>query len=434
MAQKIQAIKGVNDVFPPEIHHWHRIEDAARRVLGAYGYDEIRIPIIEKTELFTRSIGEVTDVVEKEMYSFLDKGGDPVTLRPEGTAGVVRAYVEHGIAVSDPAARFWYLGPMFRYERPQKGRYRQFWQLGAELFGQVSPRVDAEMLGMLRALLDEVGIRGVVFQVTSLGDAQCRPQYKADLQAFLRGVSGKLCEDCVRRIETNPLRVLDCKKEGCKEATAGAPMLLDRLCEPCAQHWAETRRNLELLGVAVEINPRIVRGLDYYVRTSFELVHRGEGPEAALGSQNAVGGGGRYDGLVKELGGPPQAPGIGFGLGMERLVLVLQGQEGAAKRPPMVFLAALGPAAGDRAMALAAGLRKAGLRTELAYDAKQKGLSNVLDKADRRGARVAVILGDEELARGVAKVKDLRSGEQSDLPLADATAIAAALKVLVERS
>ncbi|HVO29397.1 MAG TPA: histidine--tRNA ligase, partial [bacterium] len=402
MAQNVQSIKGMNDLFPlaaegMDLLLWARIEEAARRVFPAFGYDEIRTPIAEKTELFTRSIGAATDVVEKEMYTFDDKG-DSLTLRPEGTAGVVRAFVEHGFPQWDPQARFWYLGPMFRRERPQKGRYRQFWQLGVECFGARAPRVDAEQLAMVMALFAEVGIRGVVLQLASLGDSACRPQYKTLLQTFLRGVSEKLCEDCKRRIESNPLRVLDCKKEGCRAATADAPILLDHLCPPCAEHFSEVKRNLDLLGVKYEINPRIVRGLDYYVRTSFEFIHRVEGPDAALGSQNAVGGGGRYDGLVKELGGG-DVPGIGFGLGMERLVLVLQAQEGASKRPPVVYLATMSKSAGDRAMTLARELRARGLRVELDYENKQK-LGNQLDKANRRGARAALILGDDEIAKG----------------------------------
>src|SRR5688572_27512693 len=230
MGQKITSIKGVPDVLPPEIHLWHAIEDAARRIFPTYGYDEIRPAVIEKTDLFTRSIGQETDVVSKEMYSFEDKGEEKITLRPEGTAGVVRAFVEHGIAQTDPTARYWYLGPMFRRERPQKGRYRQFWQLGAEAFGQKSARVDAEMLSMLRDLFSEVGLNGVEFQVASIGDAKCRPAYKTKLQEFLRPKAADLCEACQRRIETNPLRVLDCKEEGCRKATENAPRIMDNLC------------------------------------------------------------------------------------------------------------------------------------------------------------------------------------------------------------
>lgn len=437
MAQTIQSIKGMNDLLPlaPEgmdILVWQRLEAAARRIFPAWGYGEIRTPIAEKTELFTRSIGAATDVVEKEMYAFEDKDGGSLTLRPEGTAGVVRAFVEHKFTQTDPTARFWYLGPMFRRERPQKGRYRQFWQLGAECFGQRSPRVDAEMLAMLKAFLDEVGIRGVSFQVASLGDAACRPAYVEDLRKFLRSVEAELCDDSKRRIDTNPLRVLDCKNEKCRAATASAPMLVDRLCAPCTEHWAEVRRNLDLLSVPYEVNPRIVRGLDYYVRTTFELVHRSEGPDAALGSQNAVGGGGRYDGLVKELGGG-EVPGIGFGLGMERLVLVLQAQEGAGKAPPMVFVATTSKASGDRAMTLARELRARGVRVELDYENK-KNLGNQLDRANRREARAALILGDDELAQGVAKVKDLATGEQTDATLADVDALAARLQAILQRT
>jgi len=373
--------------------------------------------VIEKTELFTRSIGTETDVVSKEMYTFVDKGEDSVTLRPEGTAGVVRAFVEHGVAQTDPKTRWWYLGPMFRRERPQKGRYRQFWQLGAEAFGQGSARVDAEMLAMLRDLFEACALPGVAFHVASIGDAKCRPAYKAKLQEFLRGRADRLCEDCARRIETNPLRVLDCKKEGCRAATQDAPRLMAHLCDECRAHFEELRRSLDLLKVAYEVDDRIVRGLDYYVRTTFELLHTGEG----LGSQNAVGGGGRYDGLVQDLGGPP-VPGVGFALGMERLVLALEARGAAVKAGPDAFLAPMGAAAVERAMVLARELRTAGLRVDMDYDGKKLG--KTLERADKAGARAAVILGEDELARGEAKVKTLATGEETFVPLADlATAL-----------
>ncbi len=421
---KIHAIRGVNDLFAPEVYRWQRLEEAARRLFTAYGYDEIRIPVIERTELFARSIGAATDVVEKEMYAFVDKGGDPIALRPEGTAGVVRAFVEHGLAVSDPSSRFWYCGPMFRHERPQKGRFRQFWQLGAEAFGVASPRVDAETLALLHDYLRAAGIDGVTIRLTSLGDEACRPPYRQTLTGFLRGVEGGLCEDCRRRIDTNPLRVLDCKREGCRAATAAAPLLVDRLCEPCAAHFHEVRRNLDLMEVPYELDPRIVRGLDYYVRTAFELVHRSDAGEA-LGSQNAIGGGGRYDGLVKDLGGPP-VPGIGFALGMERLSMVLAASRGGGDgAPASVYLAALGPAAGDRAQRLAQGLRAREVRVETSYDAKANALGKELARADKRGARLVLILGEAELARNAVGVKDLRIGEQSELPAADVDALAA---------
>lgn len=431
MADKIQSIKGVHDVRPPEIHLWHRLEEAARRIFPTYGYDEIRTPIIEKTDLFSRSIGTETDVVSKEMYTFLDRADqegkqDSITLRPEGTAGVVRAFIEHGLAQTVPSSRFWYQGAMFRRERPQKGRQRQFFQIGAEAFGQESPRVDAEVLVMLRDYLDDVGIRGVVFEVSSLGDEQCRPVYKRELQAFLRGVSDALCEDCKRRIETNPLRVLDCKKEGCRAATAPAPLLLDRVCDPCKEHFAEVRRNLDIAGVAYELNPRIVRGLDYYVRTSFELIHHPAGESGeALGSQNAVGGGGRYDGLVKVLGGPPVA-GVGFALGVERLVLVLQAQQTEAQAPATVWIAAPGAKAQDAAMKLARELRAKGLRIEIGYDAKANDLRKQLERADKKRAKVAIIIGDAELDKNMALVRDLATRTQIEERL-DAGALAAAV-------
>lgn len=487
MAQNITRIKGVNDVLAPEIHLWHRLEDAARRIFPRFGYAEVRTPVFERTELFTRSIGTETDVVSKEMYTFDDEGTS-LTLRPEGTAGVVRAFVENGLHVSANRSRLWYLGPMFRRERSQRGRYRQFWQIGAEMFGETSPRSDAEVLAMLRDFLDDVEIRDVVFEISSLGDAVCRTPYKAELQTFLRGVADPLCEDCRTRIEKNPLRVLDCKKPGCRAATAGAPLLIGRLCDPCKEHFAEVRRNLDLLGIAYVVNPRIVRGLDYYVRTAFELIHRpkearlspeiaakvealpesepwarrlrerlaqdgrlrideafldelrlgarekGDVPrlldkiveDSGLGTQNAVGGGGRYDGLVKELGGGPIA-GIGFGLGVERLVLVLKAQGTEPRTPPVAWIAALGPEAQDEAMKLCRDLRARGVLAQLGYDAKPKELKQEMEAAKKRGAHAVIIIGPDELAKRVAQVKDLPAGRQQIEERLDAAAIAAVL-------
>lgn len=485
MAQNITRIKGTNDVLAPEIHLWHRVEEAARRIFSRYGYDEIRTPVFERTELFKRAIGEETDVVAKEMYTFEDKDGTSVTLRPEGTAPVVRAFVENGLHVDAPRSRLWYLGPMFRHETKQRGRYRQFWQIGAELFGETSPRSDAEMLTLLRDYIDDIGLRGVVMEISSLGDETCRGPYRPELQKYLRGVADKLCDDCKRRVETNPLRVLDCKKPDCRAATANAPLLLEKLCEPCKTHFDEVKRNLDALGVTYVVNPRIVRGLDYYMRTAFELIHRptemvieaklaeraralpagaladrvrerlsvdgklrvdeafleelregakakgdaprvyGELVDAGLGSQNAVGGGGRYDGLVKGLGGGPVA-GIGFGLGVERLVIALRSQGTVEPPHRLAWIAALGPAAQDEAVKLAAALRAKGVRVQLGFDAKEKQLPQQMEAAKKRGAGAVVILGTDELAKRVAQVKDLAAGTQVEVPL-EAAAIAEAL-------
>ena len=492
MAQNITRIKGVNDVLAPEIHLWHRLEEAARRIFPRYGYSEIRPPVFERTELFKRSIGTETDVVSKEMYTF-DDDGTSLTLRPEGTAGVVRAFVENGLHNPNTAKgdlfrwRLWYLGPMFRRERNQKGRYRQFWQIGAEMFGESSPKSDAEVLAMLRDYLDDVGVRDVAFEISSLGDAQCRPAYKTDLQAFLRGVAERLCDDCKVRIEKNPLRVLDCKKPGCREATAKAPLMLDRLCEACKAHFGEVRRTLDALGVGYVVNPRIVRGLDYYVRTAFELIHKpteailppdlvakvralpetepwskklliridaagkirldeafldemrlgarekGEVArlleklvdESGLGTQNAVGGGGRYDGLVKELGGGPIA-GIGFGLGLERLVIALKSQGTVSHPIPLAWIAALGTEAQDEGVKLARALRAHGVAVQLGFDAKPKELKQEMTAAKSRGARAVIIIGPDELAKRVAQVKDLAGDTQVEERL-DAGAIAAVI-------
>ncbi|KAF0216845.1 MAG: histidyl-tRNA [Geobacteraceae bacterium] len=337
----ITGIKGFNDILPGEVEKWQHIEATARRVFELYGFAEIRVPVLEKTELFARSIGDATDIVEKEMYSFTDKGDNRVTMRPEGTASVMRAFIEHKLYAADPVAKLYYMGPMFRYERPQKGRYRQFHQIGAEVTGIMSPLIDAQVLTMLCHFFAELGLTEPRLEINSLGCPDCRPAYREALKAFLRGKLELLCDDCKRRFETNPLRALDCKSAGCKEATAGAPSVLDHLCQGCADHFAATRRHLEAVGTAYTINPRMVRGLDYYTRTTFELVTR------LLGAQSAVAAGGRYDGLISDLGGP-QLPGIGFAMGVERVALLLAERE--FRKRPDLFIASIGDAAQDEAL------------------------------------------------------------------------------------
>ncbi|NTW99173.1 MAG: histidine--tRNA ligase, partial [Geobacteraceae bacterium] len=303
----LTAIKGFNDILPDESGRWQYIEQTARRVFELNGFGEIRVPVMEKTELFCRSIGDATDIVEKEMYTFTDKGENSVTLRPEGTAGVMRAFIEHKLYAQDPIAKLYYLGPMFRYERPQKGRYRQFHQIGAELTGVNDPLADAQVLNMLTSFFREIGLTEPTLQINSLGCPECRPAYRAALQSFLEERMGQLCDDCKRRFTTNPLRTLDCKVPGCIEATAGAPSVLEHLCNGCHEHFGSVRRYLDLSATPYSINSRMVRGLDYYTRTTFEMV------TGLLGSQSAVAAGGRYDGLISQLGGPA-IPGIGFAM------------------------------------------------------------------------------------------------------------------------
>jgi histidyl-tRNA synthetase len=393
----ITAVKGFRDVLPQESHRWQAIEDAAGSIFQRYGYGEIRLPVVERTELFARSLGETTDVVEKEMYSFVDRDETSLTLRPEATAGVVRAYIESGLAQTDPAAKLFYRGPMFRRERPQRGRYRQFYQIGAELLGREDPLADAELLVMLSRILDGVGLRDARLELNSVGDATCRPVFRARLEAFARARLEALCGDCHRRLERNPLRILDCKVEGCRRAMKDAPVALDSLCDACRVHLDAVRAFLSQEGVAYEMNPRLVRGLDYYVRTAFEVTAEG------LGAQNAVGGGGRYDGLVAALGGPAIA-GVGFALGLERLAMVSLEGERPGPRPDAVVLPLAARAEGP-ALGLATRLRREGLAVDL--EPAGRSLKALLRAADRRGARVAVIVGEDELTAGRATVRDL---------------------------
>jgi histidyl-tRNA synthetase len=397
----ITAIKGFNDILPAESGRWQHIEQTARRVFELNGFAEIRVPVMEKTELFCRSIGDATDIVEKEMYTFVDKGENSVTLRPEGTAGVMRALIEHKLYAQDPVAKLYYLGSMFRYERPQKGRYRQFHQIGAEMVGVHDPLADAQVLNMLVQFFHEIGLDEPQLQVNSLGCPECRPAYRATLIVFLEQRVDGLCEDCRRRLSTNPLRVLDCKVPGCIQATQGAPSVLDNLCNGCDEHFAAVQRYLGLTGTPYRINHRMVRGLDYYTRTTFEVV------TGLLGSQSAVAAGGRYDGLVSQLGGPT-IPGIGFALGVERVALLL-GEKDFSRQPDL-FMATVG--AGQRAFAfnLMNQLLQKGVRVEMDYEGKS--LKSQMRRADRLGARYSVVIGENEVDSGRASIKRMAVGEQ----------------------
>ncbi len=412
----ITGVKGFNDILPGEVEKWQHIEGTARRVFELYGLSEIRIPILEKTELFCRSIGDATDIVEKEMYSFEDKGGNKVTMRPEGTASVMRAYVEHKMHALDPVARLYYMGPMFRYERPQKGRYRQFHQIGAEITGVAAPTVDAQVLTMLTHFFQELGLSEPSLQINSLGCPCCRPVYREALKKFLMDRIGLLCEDCKRRYDTNPLRALDCKSTGCQEATKGAPSMLDYLCTECGDHFDKTRKYLELVGTPYSVNQRMVRGLDYYTRTTFEMV------TGLLGAQSAVAAGGRYDGLISEIGGP-QIPGIGFAMGVERVALLLAEQ--SFSRRPDLFIAAMGEEAHAEAFRLMSALQRAGLAVEIDYEGKS--LKSQMRRADKFNSRFSLIIGGDELARGTAPLKDMDGGTQGEVPL-DAAAVAEQVK------
>jgi histidyl-tRNA synthetase len=408
----LRAIRGMNDILPDEIGRWHRLEAAFRRTVERYGYREVRTPLVEPTALFVRSIGEATDVVEKEMYSFV-RHDDELTLRPEGTAGAARAYLEHKIHTREPVTRWYYMGPMFRGERPARGRYRQFYQAGAELYGDPGPLADAEMIDMLVRFLAELGITDVEVLVNSLGSAETRVKFREALVAHLTPRAAELSEDSRRRLDKNPLRILDSKNPGDQALCADAPSILDVLSEADRQHFAGLTGLLDALGTPYKVDPRLVRGLDYYGRTLFEI--RGRGGD--LGAQSALGGGGRYDNMIRELGGP-DVPCIGFGLGLERILLVMN--EPPAERAPWVYLAPLGDAGQRRAALLARDLRAAGVEAQV--DGRGQKLKNMLSRAERSGARLCVIIGDGEIERGEVAVKDLAQHAQETLPFATAVA------------
>jgi histidyl-tRNA synthetase len=406
----IQSVKGTHDILPDEVGAWHRIEDTARALFSRYGYREVRPPVIEETQLFARSIGAETDIVAKEMYTFEDRDGSSITLRPEATAGIVRAVIEHNLMNTDPALKVFALGPMFRRERPQKGRYRQFHQVDVEAFGVAEPTVDVEVIEVALEYLKACGLaEGLELVLNSVGDRECRPAYMATLQSALAKDVARMCGDCQRRAQANPLRVLDCKVPQDQPIIEALPRLADHLCGPCRDHFAQVRHGLDLLGIAYTLSHRLVRGLDYYTRTTFEVT------SGALGAQNSVLGGGRYDGLVKELGGP-DLPAIGFALGMERLVLALPAP--AAERRCEVLVAVPGrkeDGAGarpglDQAMRLERALRAGGRIVMLEHE--PRSFKSTLKQADRLRCRFLALLGEDERARGVWTLRDMDHSTQ----------------------
>lgn len=405
--ERVQAVRGMNDILPDAVHWWQKVEATAREVLELYGFREIRTPVVEKLELFARSIGESTDIVEKEMYAFPDRKGQWLALRPEATASVVRAFIEHNLQADPLARKFYTIGPMFRHERPQKGRYRQFHQIDAEVFGIDDPLLDAEVMIMLCDFLERIGLSDVGLHVNSLGCPECRPVFREDLKKFLEERASQLCPDCDRRRHVNPLRVFDCKVGRCREALTGAPELGRYLCDGCARHFDKVLDYLSQLHVAFDVDPRMVRGLDYYMRTTFEVI------TDRLGAQNAVGGGGRYDGLMRDLGGP-DLPGIGFAIGMERLILLLQQEETLSPKAPDVFIAILGEKPTTAGFQIAQDLRRHGVAVELAHGGGS--LKSQMRRADKLGAAVVVILGEEELHKGVVVVRHMVEKEQREVP------------------
>jgi histidyl-tRNA synthetase len=400
----MRAVKGTRDILPPSSAVWNHVEAVAREVFRTFNYQEIRTPIFEETALFARSVGEDTDIVGKEMYTWEDRDGSSLTLRPESTASVMRAYIEHRLDQIPGVKKFYYMGPMFRRERPQKGRYRQFYQIGAEAIGSESPIVDAEVIEMVVEVLRRSGLEGFHLILNSVGCPQCRPAFMALLREKLAEVAATLCADCQRRTVTNPLRVLDCKIPGDQATIDTLPSILDHLCTECHEHFKVVQDHLHNRGIAYEIRPRMVRGLDYYMRTTFEVTH------GSLGAQNSVLGGGRYDGLAESLGSRVPAPGIGFSIGEDRLVMSVE-----ETHPPQIvdlYLVPLPGVAEKYAGDLAAELRAAGISVERSVDRK---LKRALEVANKAGARFVLILGEDEIASGTFSVKNMATGEQ--LPL-----------------
>ena len=404
----IKGIKGIKDILPEETPRWRFIEDTARRWALCYGYQEIRIPIFELTALFARSIGAATDIVEKEMYTFPDRDGTSLTLRPEGTAGTVRAFIEHNRAAEPLPQKYFYIGPMFRHERPQAGRLRQFHQFGVESFGTSDPRVDVEAIALLWRLLSDLGLPDLTLEINSLGSVGDRAAYKPILLTFLAQQEASLCANCRRRMETNPLRVLDCKMPECRTATESAPKLTDHLAPEARAHFDQVLAGLQAIGVPYKLNPRLVRGLDYYCLTSFEIT------STHLGAQNAVGAGGRYDGLVETLGGP-SVPAIGFAVGLERVSLMLPETMSSSLHECIYYVAAFGENGTKLGLVLLDELRRLGLSSQCDYRAVT--LKAHLRQADRSKCRYAIILGDDEAGRGAVILRNLESKAQEEIPL-----------------
>jgi histidyl-tRNA synthetase len=417
----ITAIRGTHDILPGEVEKWHYVERTARRLCARYGYVEIRTPVIEREELFTKGTGETTDIVQKEMYSFTDKGGERVTLRPEATPSMVRAYIEHNLEQVLPATKLFSLGPMFRYERPQKGRQRQFHQLDVEVFAMSDPAIDAEVIDLAWTLVSELGIGQAELLINSVGCKACRPAFQQALVAALGDDLPKMCQDCQRRARTNPLRIYDCKVEADQPIIDRLPHAIDYLCEACAAHFAGVRAHLDAFGIPWRISHRLVRGLDYYTRTTFEVLGQ------TIGAQNALLGGGRYDGLVESLGGPDR-PGIGFAAGLERLVLALPDSV-SVTRPRRAFVVAIGEDARGAALTLLRELRAAGLAADMEFESR--GVRAQMKRADRLKAYVTLVVGGDELARGEVTVRDMATGTQR--PVARSAVVETVRTALADR-
>ncbi len=406
----MQALRGTQDILPADAYKWNYVEGVIRDLCRRYGYGEIRTPMLEATELFLRGIGDTTDVVTKEMYTFTDRGGRSITLRPENTASAVRAYLEHKLYGEGAVQKFFYIGSMFRYDRPQAGRYREFHQFGVEVMGASSPAADAEVILLAYTLFQNLGLSDLVLHINSIGCPKCRPVYREALISHFRSSEETLCDDCRERLEKNPLRVLDCKEDAGKECVRNAPAVTDYLCDECCEKFEALKSYLTALGIPFTVDPRLVRGLDYYTNTAFEIQY------APLGAQSAICGGGRYDGLVSEIGGP-ETPSVGFAVGLERLLLALEKQNliPEPKKEARVYIAAMGEAATAAGMTIQKELRARGILADM--DLQQKSLKGQMKQAGKSGAAYTVILGDEEMAQKEAAVKTMETGEQEKISL-----------------
>lgn len=404
----IQLIRGFKDILPEEIETWKHVEKTAISLFESFGFKGIRLPILEKAELFQRSIGEHTDIVEKEMYTFPSSKGELITMRPEATASVVRSYIQQKLYARDPVQKLYTIGPMFRKERPQKGRYRQFYQINVEVFGIASPYIDAQLIFMLQTFFSRLSITGLTVQINSLGCPACRPGFKEALSGILKSKIKDLCSDCVRRLDKNPMRILDCKVPSCQAAISDVPSMTDYICDDCKQHFKTVRSALEAQKIQFEINPRLVRGLDYYTRTAFEIQTN------ALGAQNAIAGGGRYDGLVHALGGPKQ-PAVGFAIGIDRLVDLMSQNNPHAQLTPDIFIAALGDEMMEKAFDWSCELGENGIKTEI--DFSGKSLKSLMKRANRVGSAYVLIAGSQEIEEGALILRNMETKEQISVPI-----------------
>jgi len=406
----INKPRGTEDVLPCEVKLWHYIEDVARKTAELYGYGEIRTPVFENTELFQRGVGDTTDVVQKEMYTFNDKGGRSITLKPEGTATLVRSYIENSLYANPQPTKLYYIIPCFRYEKPQSGRLREFHQFGIECFGAESPVCDTEIIALAHSFLKNVGINNFSLNINSIGCPVCRAEYNKKLLAYFEEYKGELCGTCLERLDKNPMRIIDCKSEICSNIAKNAPKIIDHLCDDCKAHFESTKEGLENLGIEYNVNPDIVRGLDYYTKTVFEFT------SDALGAQSTVCGGGRYSGLVEELGGKP-AEGIGFAVGLERLILILKNEKAMEESVsgPKLFCGAIGDNAKKFAQKFIYDLRCAGISAEM--DLLSRSVKAQMKYADKIGAEFSVVFGDDEIENGKAQFKNMKTGEATELEL-----------------